>query len=119
MAGDDMSAIWDRLREMDNRHNDLSIKVVGHLSACDVRHGEIIRRQEESRMDRAQLRTDMGVGFTSIAGKLEAQNEAQTRKITENERNNFRMWLAVAAAVLVGIVNVAVAVLPYVIGKGG
>jgi len=119
MVGDDMSSMWDRLRDLDTRHNDLSRQVAGHLSACDVRHHEIVRRQEESAKDRGNLRAEMAAGFATTNGKLEAQNDMQNKKITENERNNFRLWLTVAGAVIVGLINVAVGVLPYLIGKGG
>ena len=73
---DNNAAVWARLRELEAGHNELSRQVVGHLSACDVRHQEIVRRQGESAQDRANLRAEMMSGFAGINAKFEAHNDS-------------------------------------------
>lgn len=57
MADDD--AIWRELRRLDERATAQERALDRHLGECSVRHQEVIRRQEESRLDRAQLRVDL------------------------------------------------------------
>lgn len=52
-------ALWAAIAELRSRLTENDRLLATHLGECGIRHQEVIRRQEESRQDRSQLRTDL------------------------------------------------------------
>ncbi|HJQ59448.1 MAG TPA: hypothetical protein VJ890_21250 [Vineibacter sp.] len=72
MNGSDTAAIWQRLQQHEAAMAADREQLQRHLGECTVRHAEIIRRQDDSSRERAQIGSD-------VSALSKALNDAQVR----------------------------------------
>jgi len=60
--------------ELYRRVGALEIELARHLGQCEERHKDIVRRHEEGRSDRSQLRADMARDVSGVNSKVDRIN---------------------------------------------
>ena len=78
--------------DIDGRLRVLELEVSRHLGQCEERHRDIIRRHEEGRSDRSQLRVDLATATSTQSKEIALINK--------------KMW-----TIILGVASSAIAVI--------
>lgn len=102
-------------RDLATEAKELAVKVsvmqTAHEKACEERHDDMKRWQDESIKNRHELRNDMMGGF----GELRTSISSILIEVHKNALSSHNAYIAVAAAIILLLVGA----LGYMISKNG